>query len=335
MNRLYCYKDYITLNPDLQHLNETEAITHWTNIGYPAMRLCNNAQLDVVSEFGDEIVLYASYYYYLVKNGLFFNNKITTYKGMKDYYYFINKANIIEKDTPRKWIPEKLRPLLLNYNAHCHKFNKKYWCPPPYKQHFKNSKFIYDKPIIIIQNKYNKEWNDMPVNFFSVNTLDTMFSLLKDKFQIIYIRPSNTILNMNKYLFSDDHNTICEQLKDFELIKSKYKNNVVLFDDLLVKENTSYNHLKLELFASCDNYISVQGGCAYFASFFFKNMLILHKKGSEIRAGEYSGWFMDTYPVANKNLQVAKTDSQLIELLDIFTANTSPPRIFSRGNTFW
>ena len=333
MNRMYCYQDYITLNPDLQHLNEKEAIIHWNTLGYAAMRLCNKAQLDVVSEFGDEIVLYASYYYYLVKNGLFFNNKITTYKGMKDYYYFIDKSNIIEKDDLRKWIPEKKRPLLVNNGAHCHKFNTKYWYPVPYKLHFKNSKFVYDKPLMIIQNKYNIEWRNAPINFFSVDTLDTMFSLLKDKFQIIYIRPSNTIINMDKYLFSDDHNTICEQLKDFELIKSKYNNDVLIFDDLLLKEKVSYNHLKLELFASCDNYISVQGGCAYFSSFFFKNMLILHKKGHEISAGEYSGWFMDTYPVANKNLQVAQTESQLIELLDIFTDETPPPCIFSRGDS--
>jgi hypothetical protein len=196
------------------------------------MRLCNKAQLNVVSEFGDEIVLYTSYYYYLVKNGLFFNNKITTYKGMKDYYYFIDEANIIEKDEKREWIHDKQRPLLVNNNAHCHKFNMRYWYPVPYKIHFTNSKFIFNKPLIIIQNKYNKEWDNKPVNFFSVKTLDIMVSILKDRFQIVYIRPSNTILDMSSYLFSDDHNTIYEQLKDFELIKSKYKNNVLLFDEL-------------------------------------------------------------------------------------------------------
>ena len=153
----YCYKDYITLNPDLAHLSENEAMQHWNKSGRDAMRLCNKAQLTVTCEFGAEIILYACYYYYLFKNGLLFNNKITTYKGMKDFYYFINPDNIIERVEERCWIPPEKRPFLVNGTEHVHRFNLRYWYPIPYKLQYRTGKFQYAKPLLIIQNKYNND----------------------------------------------------------------------------------------------------------------------------------------------------------------------------------
>jgi hypothetical protein len=162
----YRYKDYIELNPDIVNLNESDAKAHWMKEGFAAMRLCNRAQLSVTCEFGPELLLYACYYYYLCKKGLFFDNKITTYKGMKDFYYFIKPENIIEKDECRTWIQPSKRPFLVNNTEHVHRFDMRYWVPPPYKLQFQNTKFTYEKPLLIIQNKYNIEWFQCPFNFF-------------------------------------------------------------------------------------------------------------------------------------------------------------------------
>ena len=45
-----------------------DAEKHWNKIGMKQMRLCNKLQLNVVNEFGNEIVLYIPYYYYLYSN---------------------------------------------------------------------------------------------------------------------------------------------------------------------------------------------------------------------------------------------------------------------------
>jgi len=109
-----------------------------------------------------------------------------------------------------------------------------------------------------------------------------------------------------------------EELKDYELIESKYKDSVILFDDLLVKADSNYNRLKLELFAMCDNYITVQGGNAHMISFFYKKLLVLHKRGSELAAGAYTGWYLDTNPGCDKILKVSETDEAIISSLSIF-----------------
>jgi len=314
---MYNYKDYITLNPDIAHLNEEEARIHWNIEGQSRMRLCNKNQLIVVSEFGPEIVLYICYYYYLFKNGLFFDNKITTYKGMKDFYYFINPENIIEKEECRSYVHSSKRPFLVNSTEHVRNFDTRYWTPVPYKTHFSNHRFTFTKPLLVVQNKYNVEWSTIPINYFSVSVLDRLFSTLVDKYTIIYIRPTHKI-NLKSYSFSIDHNEMKEDLKDYELIESKYKENVLCFDDILRTKNMSYNRLKLELFASCDNYISVQGGNAHMISFFYKKLLILHKRGSELAAGAYNGWYALTSPCEEKTLKVCETDEALLKSLTMF-----------------
>ena len=155
LKNLFNWSHYIELNKDLHHLtNENDAIEHWKNIGYHQMRLCNKLQLNVINEFGNEIILYISYYYYLYINNLLFDNKITTYKGMKPYYYFLNDDMIIEKENTRYWTPPSDNPLLVNYHEHVKIFDKKYWMPPPYKSVYKNDIIKFDKPILVIHNKY-------------------------------------------------------------------------------------------------------------------------------------------------------------------------------------
>ena len=314
---IYEYEDYIFLNPDLSKLNRLEAAKHWENSGYASMRLCNKNQLIVVSEFGAEIILYACYYYYLYKSGLLFNNTITTYKGMRPFYYFIDPSNIIERDEPRKWIHISSRPLLINNTEHINVFNKKYWYPIPYNMQYKNNKFVFDKPLLIIENKYAIEWNKRPINYFSVDTLDSIFSKLSDIYTIVYIRPSNKNNILDKYSYSKDHNIILDDLNDYELIRNKYMNKILLFNDLLLQYNIEYNLLKLELFASCDKYISVQGGGTYLISFFYTRLLILHIEGNEINSGAYNGWYLDTEP-GDKNIKVTRSYNDLIDNLNMF-----------------
>ena len=189
---LFNWNDYLELNPDLKNLDittEESAKDHWEKIGSKQMRLCNKYQLDVINEFGNEVCLYVPYYYYLHQNGLMFDNKIVTYKGMKPYYYFMKPENVIEKDRQRKYVDKHHRPLLVNNDEYVWDFDRRYWLSPPYKSHYKNNVFIYNKPLLIIHNKYNIEWDKRPINFINEETLDKILTMLVDKYQIVYIRP--------------------------------------------------------------------------------------------------------------------------------------------------
>ena len=218
---LFKWQDYLELNKDLHNLtSEEDANKHWNDIGYKQMRLCNKIQLNVVNEFSAELILYTTYYYYLYKNNLLFDNKIISYKGMKPFYYFLDSDMLIEKEVIRWWTPYWSNPLLINMNEHVKYFNKTYWMPPPYKCIYKNDIVKFDKPILVIHNKYNIEWSDKPINFIEIDTLRYIFNKLKDTYQIVYIRPTNQKTDKN---YSLDHNTIIDDFPDYTLIESEFK----------------------------------------------------------------------------------------------------------------
>lgn len=309
---LFNIDDYKKLNKDLIFEDESEYIDHYINIGYKQKRLCNKRQLEVINEFGNEVILYIPYYYYLFRNNLLFNNKITTYEGMMSFYFFLNKDQIIEKKEKRNYTYIYTNPLMVNDNEYIKNFNYNYMIFPNYKINYKNNLFKFYKPILIISNKYNIEWNMNPINFISIETLEIILLMLKDKYQIIYIRPSNEIKSDLKYSF--DTNKYLEY-NDLEFIKSKYNDEIIIFDELFKKEefqDMTYNELKLNLFSSCTNYISVQGGGSHFISYFAKKMVLLHKCGNEIKNNVYDGWYKKTCIDNNLDIIISTTNEDFI-----------------------
>lgn len=311
---IFQWNDYIQLNPDINIQFETEAKKHWEEIGSKQLRLCNKNQLYVRNEFGNELILYIPYYYYLYVNNLLFDNKISTYFGMKPYYYFMKSENIVERKEERIYTSPKDNFLLVNNLDYLVHFNRKFWMPPPYISVYKNDIFTYDKPLLIIHNKYNVEWDIKPFNYIDIATLDKILSLLIHKYQIIYIRPNNIKNKLTDKGFSIDQNLILDDFEDYNLISQKYNTNVILFDDLLNQHEFSYNELILRLFSNCVNYISVQGGNSYLVSYFAKNMAIYHKVCEMVTKDNniYNGWFnyVNEY---TKNISVADDYDIFIE----------------------
>lgn len=325
----FIWSDYLELNNDLKYIKtQKESEKHWKNIGIKQMRLCNKLQLNVINEFGNELVCYIPYYYYLYSNNLLFDNKITTYKGMKPYYCFLDVDKyIIEKDDKRYWVNYCYRPLLVNNNEHVTNFDDNFRKIVNYKEIYKNQEFLYEKPILIVHNKYNIEWSEKPYNFFNLESLDKIFSTLSDKYQIIYIRPKNNI----KTDYSYDENTIIDDLQDYELIENKYKKTIITFNSILEKykiysllkkyKSYSYNNLLLKIYSNCENYICIQGGSAYLINYFFKKMLLLHIRGDEIgpNHNSYNGWFLKMNDEPNKNLTICSQNDDVSNNLKMFT----------------
>ena len=284
------------------------------------MRLCNKQQLEVINEFSNELLLYIPYYYYLYSNNLLFDNKIITYNGMKPLYYFIDSNNLIEKKRRRRNIPPLNRALLVNKDGNVKNLDKKYWIPPPYKSIYKNNLIKFNKPILVLHNKYNIEWNKTYINFIDVETLQHIFNELKDKFQIIYIRPSNKIKH-ETYSYDLNESFISDELKDYELIDNEFSDTVIKFDDLIKQYNYIYNELLFMLYSNCENFISNQGGGSLVMSFFFTKMLIFHKSGGgELKSGAYNndGWFHDTNKEENKILKICRNYDEIKNNLNIF-----------------
>jgi hypothetical protein len=166
----------------------------------------------------------------------------------------------------------------------------KLWTPPPLKKAFKNKEFSYEKPTLVINNKYSKEWRlrDFCTNFLSVKDLRNLFEKFSADYQIIYVRPSYLCPHQGRL------NGYHDRLQgprgngkgDIEIgvlqehtLKNEFP-DVLFFDDLLEQTGLMYNELQLKVFANCERFISVAGGPAFLASYFGGVNVIFRKDGT-------------------------------------------------------
>lgn len=179
-------------------------------------------------------------------------------------YYFSPKHNI--NKTNRSWGNTKQSILnnLPYIKIHAPEQPNKVF--PPYKEIYKNNIYKYKKPILCICNRYNIEWSTKPINFFDENLLEWLFINLKDKYEIIYF--SVDIPEQ----FEDSAHSL--PLKDIEIAK-KYE--IKIFKDLC--KNKSWNNTMLNIFANCENFITMNGGYSIMASM-FKGTNIIYSKPS-------------------------------------------------------
>ncbi|WP_245842768.1 hypothetical protein [Pontibacter ummariensis] len=129
--------------------------------------------------------------------------------------------------------------------------------------------------MLIIANKYNTEWGNGPINYFSIPVLDRIIREYGEKYQVVYNRPSNGHITM-------DNSEILE-LNEIDYIRKNHP-HVILAEDLYRKHKglaNNYNHFQLLLYANCSHFISVHGGTAALASYFGGVNIIYSKRGHE------------------------------------------------------
>lgn len=294
----FSVEDYRALNKDFSaEQSDAELMQHWRTIGCHQGRLCNKQQLVIDNEFGVELAVYIPYYYYLWCEGLWFNNVVSTSKGMKPFYFFLPDHCISEVARPRCWkSPQNRFVPTSNRCGFQFSMDARWWRPPPYRQFYQENnllEFTTEKPLLIIHNKHNEEWDRDPINFFNLETLSSLIERLVSKYQIVYIRPCSHRISDPGY--SWDHNKDVPYNLDFEWLDAHPEYHVQTLESIQSSSLAScgYNHVKLCLFAKCENYISVQGGGTVLMPFFAKRMLILHKKGNELGSSMYApgSWF--------------------------------------------
>jgi hypothetical protein len=252
-------------------------------------------------EFGGELLFALPFAYWHYKNGTLLKTVSDT--NSKDLYFF--SENHQEKFKERIWqasfhwgLPHTHYNLWYNFD----KFE-----PVPYKEHFKNNVYLYDKPILIIANRFNMEWDGPPVSFIDIPTLDYLIKKLKDKYQIIYNRPGKSRIVMD--------NSEIYELNENEWLRTTYP-EVVMMEDLYERDKDnlhSFNHLQLKVYANADKFISVHGGTGTFASYFGGTNIILSKKGLE----HTFGCFHTIFPkLSGATILHAKTEEDLKDFVE-------------------
>ena len=233
-------------------------------------------------EFGYELISVIPFAYWLhTQNKL---KQTISCKDTRCFYYFSKDHK--EKHEKRDYIIPKSYPI---NNIHRRFLNTTMmWTPPPYKDIFKNTTFVYSKPICVICNKYNSEWGHPPITFLSKDTLEKLFNILSPIYTIIYCRPE-------KESISEDNSEIYN-LKEHDWIRKSYP-EIKLIQDLHKKHpDYTFNELQLNIFANTNHFISVQGGYSILCSYFKGTNIIYGAKSKKKTALDiiykvYDRWY--------------------------------------------
>lgn len=218
--------------------------------------------INAYDEFGFILWYYAPIAYYHHLNGTL--NSTNSKIGTEAVFYFSksHNENRIHNEVPFPGGREC-------YKAMAPSFTKQGWVPPPYKEFFKNDEFVFDKPILTIHNKNNKEWSNTGIfNYFTPKALDLLFKEFKETHQIVYIRPP---VDGDKFKYQKDVKQSIVDIGDEILLEAHPE--VIWIGNLLKEGNKSYNEIQFMLLANSDRHITPAGD-AVIPSYFGGDVLI-------------------------------------------------------------
>lgn len=252
-------------------------------------------------EFAPELQFVLPFAYWHFKNGTL--NRTISSKFTRELYFFSTNHEESFDDRSNEGNYNFEIPRIL----YSHNYDISKWAQVPLKETYRNTVYVYDKPILIIANRYNMEWDDAPVSFFSIPVLSSIINKLIDSYTIIYNRPRS------QNITTDD--SVIYDLHEFEWLEKEHP-EVILMENLF-KENkgraNNFNHLQLMVYANADHFISTHGGTATLASYFGGINLILSKKGPE----HHFGCYQKLYPkLSGATILHAKKDDQLDTFID-------------------
>ena len=231
-------------------------------------------------EFQQELCFVLPFAYWHFLNGTL--QKTISSKNTAELYFFSpDHEEVYEK---RVWQYNNNNFEFPNM-THCISFNYSKWAQVPLKKVYSNDLFVFEKPLLIIANKYNIEWDNRPLNFIDKITLERIITTYGNKYQIVYNRPLVT------EIISDNSDIL--DLDEFDWLKEKYP-HVLLMQDLFVQHRASvnnYNHLQLLVYANCQHFISVHGGTAALCSYFGGTNIIFSNSGIEHIFNEFATIF--------------------------------------------
>ena len=220
-------------------------------------------------EFAPELQFALPFAYWHSLNGTL--KKTSSSKWSKELYFFSeNHEEAFELRTNEGNYNFETPRILYSQN-----YNMRKWKPVPLKKMYANDVYKFDKPMLVIANRYNMEWDGPPISFYSKEMIEYIISNFENKYTIIYNRPRP------KNIIAD--NSDIYDLDEYDWLKKMYP-TVVLMEDLFsanIGKANNFNHLQLMVYANAENFVSIHGGTATLASYFGGTNLIYSKKGPE------------------------------------------------------
>ncbi len=220
-------------------------------------------------EFAPEVEFVLPFAYWHYKNGTL--RQTTSSRYTRELYFFSpDHQESIDNRSDKGNYNYEMPRVLYSQDYNMHK-----WAQVPLKETYRNDIYVYDKPLLVIDNRYNSEWDGPPISFYDIPLLSFIIEKLKNSYTIVYNRP------LAENITPD--NSAVYDLHEYEWLKQEHPE--VLSLEELYQENRggarNFNHLQLMIYANADRFISIHGGTAALASYFGGINLILSKKGPE------------------------------------------------------
>jgi hypothetical protein len=257
-------------------------------------------------EFAPELQFVLPFAYWHFKNGTL--KKTISSKYTRELYFF-------SPDHEEKF---DSRANGGNYNyetpriLYSHDYDMSKWLPVPLKEKYKNDIYVFEKPILIIANRYNMEWDGPPISFFSIDMLEFIIRTLSDDFKIIYNRPNPRNIITDESLIYD--------LNENQWLKENHP-EVILMEDLYrinKGKARNFNHLQMLVYSNAEHFISTHGGTSAFSSYFGGTNLIFSRQGPE----HHFNCYQTLYPkLSGAKIIHAKTDNELKQHILAYRGN--------------
>ncbi len=236
-------------------------------------------EISFQGEFGAELLFVLPFAYWHFKNGTLKSTESANFTNELYFFSPNHKESFTTRTNAGNYNYEIPRVL------YSQDYEIEKWEKVPFKAHFKNNIYVFDKPILIIANRYNMEWDGPPVSYYDKEILSFIIEKLEKKYTIIYNRPGAQQITMD--------NSEIYDLEEFNWLKLNYP-QVILMEQLFAENKanaSSFNHLQMLVYANANHFISVHGGTATLASYFEGINLILSSTGPEHHFGCFQRLF--------------------------------------------
>ena len=261
-------------------------------------------------EFSFELFAVVPYAYWLHENGRLEFTVSTA--DTRCLYYFSRSHE--ERPHPRSLVPATEYPVWPLERQQWRRLgipstlDTRQWLPPPYREIYRGDIFRWPKEPCIVCNKTSDELflkQGWVVNSMDTDLLLEVIGKLRSRYQVVYNRPrSSDIVN--------DKQVVLES-GDIEAVREAYPDVLTIQELHARHSDLSFNELQLRLFASCERFVSVQGGSAYLASYFGGRNVVYARRGPEVSCGAYSNWF---HRLSGARVVAAGTPRDLVQTIE-------------------
>ena len=225
------------------------------------------------TEFGYELIATIPYAYALHQQGRLTGTESAV--GSEPFYFFSPEHRI--DPSPRDFANTAAAARSIpNMMIHRPELDLSEWEPPPIADHYAPDAITFEKPTVVIYNRYNLEWGKAPINYFDLPVLRSLFSMLCPSYTVVYfnVRGEEAL----------EDNTHSMDLGDYAMIREEFP-QVRIIHDLLKEHGSGYNTVQLRVFAGCKRFITMNGAPSILASYFGGENIIYTKECREITAG--------------------------------------------------